>query len=66
MNDPAASGRVSDKDFYLKAVASVTLDQNGNSFLRYPRFSGARERSERLPRISSPRCGAGYETHWWE
>ena len=23
-------------------------------------------RSGRLPRISSPRCEAGYETHWWE
>ena len=29
-------------------------------------FSGAREQSERLPSTSSPRCGAGYKTHWWE
>jgi len=33
MNDPAASGRVSDKDLHLKAVASVTLDPNCNNFL---------------------------------
>ena len=32
MNDPAASGRGSDKYYLLKAVASVTLDPNGNNF----------------------------------
>jgi len=33
MNDPAASGRVSDKDLHLKAVASVTLDPKGNHII---------------------------------
>jgi len=37
-----------------------------NTFCANQGSSGAREHSERLPHISSPRCGAGYETHWWE
>jgi len=74
MNDPAASGQRSAgpntnggvNPSFFSRVASVTLDPKGKYFLCQLRFSGVRERSERLPRISSPRCGAGYETHWWE
>jgi len=33
MDNPATSGQVSYKGFYLKAVASVTLDPNGKHLL---------------------------------
>ena len=62
---PLQADGVSGKGFLLKAVASVTLDPNWNIIL-LTKVLGAREQRERLPHISSPRCGAGYETHWWE
>jgi len=42
MNDPAASSRVSDKGFHLKAVPSVTLDPNGNNFPTSKHYPGKR------------------------
>ncbi len=53
-------------DQILIRPASVALDPSSSNFLCYLMFSGAHERSERLLRISFPRCWAGYETHWWE
>ncbi|MCH8313888.1 MAG: hypothetical protein IID17_12985, partial [Nitrospinae bacterium] len=49
---PQADG-VSDKDFYLKAVASVTLDPNGKYFLCQQTLSRQNEFLPVAPTASS-------------